>query len=144
MQELKTNNRLLFQWILHCKQSTSLNMENVSSSSKDFIPSLRADHDFKCAFKVVQSEITFLDICTAVVSIVSAIPAVLGSILILLAICKTSSIAPPSEVLLGSLALTRPPNVLLACSLIFYLGISPSRPFSPRCLSTSISSWRFI
>lgn len=71
-------------------------MENVSSSSKDFIPSLRADHDFKCAFKVVQSEITFLDICMAVVSIASAIPAVLGNILILLAIYKTSSNAPPS------------------------------------------------
>lgn len=82
-------------------------MDNVSSSSsRDTFASPQADVDFNCPFKLVQSEVTFLDVCTAVVSIVSAFPAVLGNILILLAICKTSSIAPPSKVLLASLAFT--------------------------------------
>lgn len=81
-------------------------MYNVSSSSDDNLASSQPDLDFNCPFKLVQSEITFLDVCTAVVNIVSAIPAVLGNILILLAIYKTSSIASPSKVLLASLAFT--------------------------------------
>ena len=79
-------------------------MANVSSLNEDSFSTPQAGLQFNCEFKLVQSEITFLDISTSVVIITSAIPAILGSVLILLAICKTSSIAAPSKVLLGSLA----------------------------------------
>ena len=64
------NNRLFFQWILHRERATSFHMENVSSLSEDFTPPLKAGQNFNRALKVVQSKITFLDICMTVASIV--------------------------------------------------------------------------
>lgn len=80
-------------------------MDNDSSTSQD------GGHVFRSVLlctesAAIRAEDTILDISTAIISITSAIPAILGNILILLAICKTSSIAPPSKVLLGSLAFT--------------------------------------
>lgn len=82
-------------------------MDNDSSTSQEGGHVFRSvllctDHESAA----IRAEDTILDISTAIISITSAIPAILGNILILLAIRKTSSIAPPSKVLLGSLAFT--------------------------------------
>ena len=80
-------------------------MDNDSSTNQE------GGHVFRSVLlctesAAIRAEDTILDISTAIISITSAIPAILGNILILLAIRKTSSIAPPSKVLLGSLAFT--------------------------------------
>ena len=80
-------------------------MDNVSSTSEeDYGLTFRSV--LLCKSKTILTEHTILDISTSIISITCALPAILGNLLILLAIRKTSSIAPPSKVLLGSLAFT--------------------------------------
>lgn len=83
-----------------------LNMDNVSSSSEEDYRLTSFRSVLLCKSKTMLTENTILDISTSIICIKSALPAILGNLLILLAIRKTSSIAPPSKVLLDSLAFT--------------------------------------
>ena len=106
-------------------------MENISLSSEDILASPKAALEFTCTFVVVETGNSFLDVPTSVVSIVSAIAAILGNTLILLSLCRTTSIAPPSKVLLGSLALTDLGVGLFAQPL--YVGKSFSSDKNTKC-----------
>ena len=78
-----------------------------SSEDEDYLyRSLTFRSVLVCKSKTIPEETAILDISTAIVNIIAILPAILGNILILLAIRKTSSIAMPTKVLLGSLAFT--------------------------------------
>ena len=78
-----------------------------SSEDEDYLyRSLTFRSVLVCKSKTIPKETAILDISTAIVNITAILPAILGNILILLAIRKTSSIAMPTKVLLGSLAFT--------------------------------------
>ena len=78
-----------------------------SSEDEDYLyRSLTFRSVLVCKSKTIPEETAILDISTAIVNITAILPAILGNILILLAIRKTSSIAIPTKVLLGSLAFT--------------------------------------
>ena len=78
-----------------------------SSEDEDYLyRSLTFRSVLVCKSKTIPEETAILDISTAIVNIIAILPAILGNVLILLAIRKTSSIAMPTKVLLGSLAFT--------------------------------------
>lgn len=78
-----------------------------SSEDEDYLyRSLTFRSVLVCKSKTIPEETAILDTSTAIVNVIAILPAFLGNILILLAIRKTSSIAMPTKVLLGSLAFT--------------------------------------
>lgn len=104
-------------------------MENVTSLNEHNAASPAATLQLTCMFKfvVLQTSSSFLDLPTSIVSIVSAILAIMGNTLILISLFRTASIAPPSKVLLGSLALTDLGVGLLAQPLYIVKSLSSDK-----------------
>lgn len=104
-------------------------MENVTSLNEHNAASPAATLQLTCMFKfvVLQTGSSFLDLPTSIVSIVSAILAIMGNTLILISLFRTASIAPPSKVLLGSLALTDLGVGLLAQPLYIVKSLSSDK-----------------
>lgn len=66
-------------------------MDNVSSTSEEDDLTFRSV--LLCESRTILTQNAILDVSTSIINITSAIPAILGNVLILLAIRKTSSIA---------------------------------------------------